>query len=78
MGIRESAFLGTPVVNIGHRQSGRDRASNVLDCDWDAQQITAAMHHQLGQKRYPASTIYGNGFAGSDIARVVSELACTL
>ncbi len=78
VGIRESAFLGTPVVNIGRRQSGRERASNVMDCDWDAQQVRAALRHQLGQGHYPSSTIYGDGFAGSEIARVVGELACNL
>jgi UDP-N-acetylglucosamine 2-epimerase len=78
VGIRESAFLGTPVVNIGRRQSGRERASNVVDCGWDARQISAALRQQLGRGRYPSSTIYGNGFAGSEIARVVGELACSL
>ena len=31
VGIRESAFLGAPSVNIGSRQNGRDRAGNVID-----------------------------------------------
>ena len=30
-GIRESAFLGTPSVNIGSRQHGRERGRNVID-----------------------------------------------
>src|SRR5262249_44146738 len=34
VGIRECSFLGVPVVNIGSRQSGRDRGQNVLDCDY--------------------------------------------
>ncbi len=74
VGIRECAFLGTPVINIGHRQKGRERASNVVDCDWDTQQITVALRQQLGRERYPSSEIYGNGFAGIEIARVIGEL----
>ncbi len=30
-GIREGAFIGTPVVNIGSRQDMRERGSNVID-----------------------------------------------
>ena len=30
-GIREGAFLGTPVVNIGSRQDKRERGKNVID-----------------------------------------------
>jgi UDP-hydrolysing UDP-N-acetyl-D-glucosamine 2-epimerase len=74
VGIRECAFLGTPVVNIGIRQQGRERASNVVDCDWDSLQISMALRQQLEQKRYPSSEIYGNGFAGMEIARVIGEL----
>ena len=33
--IREGAFIGTPAVNIGPRQDGRDRGSNVVDVDYD-------------------------------------------
>jgi UDP-N-acetylglucosamine 2-epimerase len=29
-GIREASFIGIPVVNIGKRQSGRQKAENVL------------------------------------------------
>lgn len=38
-GIIEAATAGLPVVNVGQRQAGRDRAGNVLDCPFDAQAI---------------------------------------
>lgn len=38
-GIIEAATAGLPVVNIGQRQAGRDRAENVLDCAFDAEAI---------------------------------------
>ena len=33
VGVRECSYLGVPVVNIGSRQSGRDRGINVIDVD---------------------------------------------
>ena len=42
-GIIEAATAGLPVVNIGARQAGRDRAANVLDCDFDADEIGRAI-----------------------------------
>lgn len=38
-GIRESAFLGTPSVNIGNRQQRRHRAKNVIDVSYDSLEI---------------------------------------
>ncbi len=32
VGIREGSYLGVPVVNVGGRQAGRDRAANVPTC----------------------------------------------
>ena len=43
VGIRECSFLGVPVINIGTRQAGRDRGRNVIDVDYDRQEITAAL-----------------------------------
>ena len=33
--IREGAFIGTPAVNIGSRQDGRERGPNVVDVGYD-------------------------------------------
>ena len=33
--IRECSFLGVPAVNIGSRQTGRERGRNVIDVDHD-------------------------------------------
>ncbi|MEP7335340.1 MAG: UDP-N-acetylglucosamine 2-epimerase, partial [Actinomycetota bacterium] len=40
--IREGAFIGTPAVNIGPRQEGRDRGSNVIDVGYDRGEIAGA------------------------------------
>ena len=39
VGIRECAYLGVPVVNIGSRQNKRDRGNNVVDVPYQVQAI---------------------------------------
>jgi UDP-hydrolysing UDP-N-acetyl-D-glucosamine 2-epimerase len=67
-GLRESAFLGIPVVNIGSRQNLRERASNVVNVGHDRNEIIAATQIQLSKVRYPTSDIFGDGKAGQKIA----------
>jgi UDP-hydrolysing UDP-N-acetyl-D-glucosamine 2-epimerase len=74
VGIRESSFLGVPVVNIGSRQAGRERASNVVDVDYDRAQIRAAIESQIARGSYPRDTLYGDGRAGARIADVLAEV----
>ena len=47
VGIRECAYLGVPVVNIGTRQHGRDRGDNVIDVDYTKEAIRAAIQQQI-------------------------------
>jgi UDP-hydrolysing UDP-N-acetyl-D-glucosamine 2-epimerase len=70
-GIRESAFLGTPCVNIGSRQAGRERAHNVVDVGYDRQEIAAAVRRQLAHGRFPADHVYGDGKAGGRIVEIL-------
>ena len=71
--LREGAFLGVPSVNIGTRQQGRDRGSNVIDVPYDANAIEAAIRRQLEHGRYPTSIIFGDGSAGRRIADVLAS-----
>ncbi len=71
-GIREGAYIGTPVVNIGSRQAGRERGRNVLDVPHEKDAIVAALRRQAAQRRYPSDTIYGYGEAGRRIAEVLA------
>lgn len=70
-GIRESAFLGTPTVNIGTRQVGRQRGANVIDVGYDREQILGAIRRQLEHGRYEPDHIYGAGDAGYKMAEVL-------
>lgn len=73
-GIREAAFLGVPAVNIGSRQSGRERGPNVVDVDFHAGRIFRAIKSQLDHGRFPSSAIYGEGSAGQSMVRVLSGI----
>jgi UDP-hydrolysing UDP-N-acetyl-D-glucosamine 2-epimerase len=70
--IREGSFIGTPAVNVGPRQEGRQRGSNVVDVDYDGEEIADAVRHQLGNGRYDHEPIYGDGKAGRRIADILS------
>lgn len=72
-GLREGAFLGTPCVNIGTRQAGRERAANVIDVGYDAIEINAAIERQLAHGKYPSSHLVGDGNAGRRIADVLAD-----
>jgi UDP-hydrolysing UDP-N-acetyl-D-glucosamine 2-epimerase len=73
VGIRECSFLGVPVVNIGSRQSGRDRGRNVLDVGYDRDEIADAVASHLRNGRYPSDPLYGDGQAGPRIAKCLHE-----
>lgn len=70
--LREGAFAGTPTVNVGSRQHGRDRAGNVVDVGYDRGEIVAAVQRQLGHGRYPSDHLYGDGQAGGRVASVLA------
>ena len=73
-GIREASFLGTPAVNIGSRQNGRDRAPNVIDVDYDSFEIKKAIQAQIKNGRYQSSEIFGDGFAGRKMAEILASV----
>jgi UDP-N-acetylglucosamine 2-epimerase len=71
-GLREAAFLGTPSVNIGSRQRGRDRAHNVVDVPHNADDIYRAIERQIAHGRYPRSLMFGDGNSGKRIADILA------
>lgn len=71
--IREGAFIGTPSVNIGSRQTMRQRGPNVIDVDHDRKAIAGAIRAQVRHGRYPSDPVYGDGRAGERIADVLSQ-----
>lgn len=67
-GLRESSYLGVPAVNIGRRQNLRERADNVIDVDYQKEEILQAMEVQHIQRKYQKSRLFGSGRAGRYIA----------
>lgn len=73
VGIRECAYLGIPVVNIGSRQSGRERGTNVIDVDYNRESIINAIQKHIDHGHYSSDKIYGDGKAGKKIADLISN-----
>ena len=70
-GVREGAFIGTPVVNIGTRQNKRLRANNVEQVGYESHEILVGIKKQLAHGKYESSDIYGDGKAGVQIAEIL-------
>lgn len=73
-GIREGAFIGTPVVDIGTRQSARERGNNVIEVEPNAYQIRMAIAKQIAHGRYSMNNLYGDGHAGEKIATILANI----
>lgn len=72
-GIREGAYIGTPVVNIGTRQNNRPCADNVVHVPHDADAIYQAVKKQLDIGKRPPNPLYGDGRAGERIAEILAS-----
>jgi len=72
--IRECSFLGVPAVNIGSRQSGRDRGRNVIDVDYDRAAIADAIERHLHSAKLERDCLYGDGSAGRRIAELLASV----
>ncbi|XP_041047385.1 bifunctional UDP-N-acetylglucosamine 2-epimerase/N-acetylmannosamine kinase isoform X2 [Carcharodon carcharias] len=74
-GVREAGAFGTPVINLGTRQTGRETGENVLHVrNADSQnKILHALQLQFG-KLYPCSKIYGDGNAVPRILKFLKSI----
>jgi UDP-hydrolysing UDP-N-acetyl-D-glucosamine 2-epimerase len=70
-GIREGAFIGVPVVNIGTRQNKRLRGKNVIDVNCNHKDIFRAILKQIKIKKYKKENIYGSGNASKKIVDIL-------
>lgn len=78
-GIREAPSFKLPVINIGTRQNGRLRASNVIDVDHDVSQIKDALKKVFNDSEFRDSlkdlkNPYGDGTAAKKIVDVLSNI----
>ena len=72
-GIRESSFLGIPVINIGDRQKGRERSKNIHDVEIDSNEILKKINEISTIKRYTKNLIYGTGNSTSKIIKILKN-----
>jgi UDP-hydrolysing UDP-N-acetyl-D-glucosamine 2-epimerase len=73
-GIREGAFIGTPAVNIGLRQIGRQQGANVINVGYNRSEIKNAILKQIAHGPYPSEPIYGDGQASKKIVEILSTV----
>ena len=78
-GIMEAASFGLPVVNVGMRQQGRERARNVIDVPAEAAHIRSALRRALDPEFHQSlagmTNPYGNGTAACTIADVLASVS---
>jgi len=74
VGVRECAYLGVPAVNIGSRQTGRDRGANLLDVEVNRHEILRGIERHLANGHYAQDLLYGDGRAGPRIAGLLAEV----
>lgn len=73
-GIREGSFIGTPFVNIGSRQTYRERGENTIDCKEDQTSIVNSINRQLKKHKVKPSNLYGDGNASKKIVKILNNL----
>jgi UDP-hydrolysing UDP-N-acetyl-D-glucosamine 2-epimerase len=72
-GIREGGFLGTPVVNVGSRQTDRETGENVSNVQPIIGDILAGIEFAISHGRFEPNTLYGDGTAGLAIASALAS-----
>jgi UDP-hydrolysing UDP-N-acetyl-D-glucosamine 2-epimerase len=76
-GIIEAASFGTPVVDVGPRQAGREHGANVTSVPFNAAAVRKALRAVWNggrPVRYPRRNIYGAGDTAARIARVLATV----
>ena len=73
-GIKESSYLGIPVVNIGTRQNNRLKAENVLDVGYEGKEIARAINDQLTHRQYAPSNLYFKANTSKQMVEVLSNI----
>jgi UDP-N-acetylglucosamine 2-epimerase len=78
-GIIEAPFAGTPSVDVGTRQAGREPGgTSVIHADESVASIRSAIRRALQKRpRRGGRSVYGDGHAGQRIADLLGTLRLT-
>lgn len=79
-GILEAPSFRIPVINIGNRQRGRPQAENILNCDYEAATIGAAIRTAIEDQEFRrccASAVnpYGDGRSSRRICEILRDMS---
>ena len=73
--VRDSGFLGTPVVLVGDRQHSREVAENVYRVPKITEDsVSLAVNYQLEHGKYNLSNLYGDGKVSQRIANHLANV----
>lgn len=72
-GFVEAAFFSKPVINVGHRQDGRIRTPNIIDCDIKAIAIMTAINAIDTIETDKVIEVYGKGDAANKIISIIKQ-----
>lgn len=76
-GLVEAPSFRLPMVNVGTRQSGRVRAKNVIDVDYEVSEIIAAIKKALSKEFateiQDCKNPYGSGKTGQQIVNILDR-----
>ncbi len=78
-GTIEAPSFHLPMVNIGGREKGRERAANIIDVGYDKKQIKGAVKKAIYDKNFLAKlknckNPYGDGKTGPRIADILTKI----
>jgi GDP/UDP-N,N'-diacetylbacillosamine 2-epimerase (hydrolysing) len=77
-GIHEAATFSVPVVNIGTRQSGREKPKNVIDVSYKKNDIYKAIKKATSSEFYNLiknlKNPYGNGNSAEKIFKIIKKI----
>lgn len=76
-GILEAGSFGTPVIDVGPRQQGRERGANVTSVPFRKAAIRSALKDIWNSgrpKRFPFRNIYGAGDTSKKIAKILASV----
>lgn len=77
-GIIEAPSFGLPVVNIGTRQGGRERAANVIDCAPARAAISAALRRALDPRFRRSLAARANPYGRGRAAKLIAARLATV
>jgi UDP-hydrolysing UDP-N-acetyl-D-glucosamine 2-epimerase len=73
-GLLEAPSFGTPTVDIGDRQKGRERAASVFHATPERGSIVTAISQALSRGRCDTVNPYGDGTASRRFVGIISEI----